>query len=325
MKSVKNVILCIFVFALGASFCSGEVLFEDDFSFLNEEFWSVHSNGGGTAWVEDGCLVIESGGQAGGGTWVTSTQEFIPEEAQTLVFESSDVYLTPPIGDLNDSALWGLDNTIEGVPLYIAFESYWETGLRARFVNGAQREEVLIEGIDVSNLHDYRIEVSRDNADFLVDGELEASINSEHIPYEFPLFLRMDKTSPGWNTYHNVEGVSVSSLPWSDIFIEVTCHNPNVRRQDYLELNIIVQNDTGELVTFDAWIDVLLIGGEPYTGNPVAGPVSVTLGPGGLAETDYSLFVPQGAPLGGPYTLCVLVGDYPVVWNEDCCEFYIVP
>jgi len=90
---------------------------------------------------------------------------------------------------------------------------------------------------------------------------------------------------------------------------------------------IDIVNATPETLIFDAWVDGYLLNGNPYGGNPVLGPVEITLaGNHGFYGVRKHVHIPQTAPYGSPYELCVCTGEYPdSIWAEDCFEFAIVP
>ncbi len=78
--------------------------------------------------------------------------------------------------------------------------------------------------------------------------------------------------------------------------------------------------------TFDAWIDVLLPNGQPFSGNPVFGPMALTLPPGfSVAGYPISLYVPPVAP-AGTYTMIGRTGIYPdTIYDESSFTFDITP
>jgi len=107
------------------------------------------------------------------------------------------------------------------------------------------------------------------------------------------------------------------------VTVSIHCDDPNVRRGELLNVDIALENITEVIQSFELWIDVYLINGDPYDGNPIF-PTPITIGPGGVMETTMSLRIPGTAPIGGPYGLYVRLGLLPGVWDEDYLEFFII-
>jgi hypothetical protein len=109
--------------------------------------------------------------------------------------------------------------------------------------------------------------------------------------------------------------------------VQVTPDTVAVHPGEDLWFTVDVVNETDSTLTFDAWVDGYLPNANPYGGNPVLGPVALTLGPSqGLYGVRRHVTIPWGAPFGSPYKLCVRTGAHPdSVWAEDCFQFAIVP
>jgi len=77
--------------------------------------------------------------------------------------------------------------------------------------------------------------------------------------------------------------------------------------------------------TFDVWIDATLFNGQPFAGNPVFGPMHLTLPPGfSVTGFPISIFVPPVAP-AGIYRLTGKTGNHPdEVFDESWFEFEVV-
>jgi len=103
------------------------------------------------------------------------------------------------------------------------------------------------------------------------------------------------------------------------------CDDPVAPRGGHLEYQAGLVNETGVSWMVDAWIDLYLLNGNPYPGNPYLGPISVSMGPFYEAVQERDEYVPNYAPLGGPYEVCLRCGPYPVVWDETCFEFSVTP
>ena len=55
-------------------------------------------------------------------------------------------------------------------------------------------------------------------------------------------------------------------------------------------------NHTGSPQTFDFHVDIYLPNGNPYPGNPLVGPVTLTIPPGGSVGGNLTHSIPNGAP-----------------------------
>ncbi len=58
------------------------------------------------------------------------------------------------------------------------------------------------------------------------------------------------------------------------------------------------------------WTDLTLPGGSPYPGNPVVGPVTITLPPRQIVSRPLNQTIPGGAVLG-MYVYTAKIGVYP--------------
>ncbi len=97
-----------------------------------------------------------------------------------------------------------------------------------------------------------------------------------------------------------------------------------VPRGGTLGYTVAVTNHGGTSVSFDYWTDIILWTGKPYNGNPVFGPLSVSLNPGQTRQGHISHKVPNNAPLE-TYSCCGRIGSHPDnVWDEDCFQFTVV-
>ncbi|KPJ53297.1 hypothetical protein AMJ39_05175 [candidate division TA06 bacterium DG_24] len=94
----------------------------------------------------------------------------------------------------------------------------------------------------------------------------------------------------------------------------------------WFTVDIAYQAAPPDTLTFDVWLEAYLSNGTPYGGNPVLGPVEITLAAGqGMYGLRRSVHVPSAAPPGSPYRLSVRAGGHPyTIWCEDYFEFAIV-
>jgi hypothetical protein len=90
--------------------------------------------------------------------------------------------------------------------------------------------------------------------------------------------------------------------------------------------DLVVDNCYTNPQALDVWIDATLPNGQEFPGNPVFGPMNLTLPPG-FTVTDFpiSLFVPGVAP-PGTYTLTGRTGMHPdEVQDESSFDFEVTP
>lgn len=115
--------------------------------------------------------------------------------------------------------------------------------------------------------------------------------------------------------------------PVSLLWVQVIPDTTQVRRGEDLWFAVDIVSLTDTTLMFDAWVNGYLPGGEPYSGNPVLGPVELVWGGGfGVYGVRRHVSIPQSAPFGGAYTLSLLTGEHPdSVWAGDGFEFAIVP
>ncbi len=76
--------------------------------------------------------------------------------------------------------------------------------------------------------------------------------------------------------------------------------------------DVRVENRTATPQPYTAWLDAIRADGVVFSGNPVLGPRSATLGAGRAIERRVRLRVPSSAPPSGPHLIRVAIGNYPV-------------
>jgi hypothetical protein len=132
----------------------------------------------------------------------------------------------------------------------------------------------------------------------------------------------MDVTVTAYD-YLPYEGTcEVGGMP--DVTVTLDPDATVVPRGGTLGYTAAVTNHGGTSVTFDYWTDVILWTGKPYKGNPVFGPLSVSLNPGQTRQGHVGHKVPNNAPLE-TYSCCGRIGSYPgSIWDEDCFQFTVV-
>lgn len=117
--------------------------------------------------------------------------------------------------------------------------------------------------------------------------------------------------------------VSINVL--SPLEVEITDAPGQVGQGRKLRWEFTITNVTDQDRTADAWFDAYLRNGSPLPSNPARGPFTGTLGPGEVADFLGVVSIPRNAPLGGPYSICTVLGDDLDEWVSDCFDFSIQP
>ena len=107
--------------------------------------------------------------------------------------------------------------------------------------------------------------------------------------------------------------------------VEITQAPDHVRRGARLRWDFQVTNFSDQDRSVDAWFDAYVLGGAPYTGNPLLGPYTGWLAAGDMAGFHAATKIPSKAPIGSPYRICTVLGTCPDEWVSDCFEFAIQP
>ncbi len=107
------------------------------------------------------------------------------------------------------------------------------------------------------------------------------------------------------------------------VSITLTPDTTVIAKGETMGITFDIHNGSGESKTFDVWTEVTMPGGDPYSGNPHLGPVSVTLASGGTITSYQTFVIPMAAPTG-VYGYEGLLGDYPgTVWDTDSFDLEI--
>jgi hypothetical protein len=86
-------------------------------------------------------------------------------------------------------------------------------------------------------------------------------------------------------------------------------------------VQVLNNEDTPQML--DYWAEVYLPNGNPFQGNPVFGPVTVTIPAGASPSVHLTHFIPPGTPMLS-YTYKGCIGIYDItVWQESSFEFLI--
>lgn len=110
------------------------------------------------------------------------------------------------------------------------------------------------------------------------------------------------------------------------LMVELTPDTTQVQAGDDLWFSVDLEHTTPEVLTFDVWVEGYILGGAPYAGNPVIGPIELTAnGIQGVYGVRRHVHIPAAAPPGGPYRLSMRAGSHPyTIWAEDFFEFAIL-
>jgi len=119
--------------------------------------------------------------------------------------------------------------------------------------------------------------------------------------------------------------VPVQLTVMSPVSTILECDYPVGIRGGFLEFDAGLVNLANIAFKVDTWFDLYLINGAPYPNNPLLGPVVFTLGPYFEGIQTRNEYIPYYAPLGGPYTLYLRCGKYPVIWDTSYFEFTVAP
>lgn len=108
-----------------------------------------------------------------------------------------------------------------------------------------------------------------------------------------------------------------------DLEIAVSPAGAVVPQGGTLSITVTVTNNTEEPQDFYGWTEVYMPNQEPFPGNPVAGPLPVSLGPWETAQRTLTHPVPMNAPLGF-YEYRGCVGTPPnMITDDDFCSFVV--
>ncbi len=126
-----------------------------------------------------------------------------------------------------------------------------------------------------------------------------------------------------WDLYNNFKAQADVSLI-GDLVVSLTPPLPaTVPQGGILEYDVRVTNNTGGMVGFDYWTDVILPNGTTYPpAGALFGPVPVTLGGYSFGSAALSHNIPLTAPLG-TYTYRAYVGGYPGAVDIETFEFTV--
>lgn len=126
----------------------------------------------------------------------------------------------------------------------------------------------------------------------------------------------------GWGIPDAVEALLYAQAPSVDV--EVVPDATVVPRGGTLGYTATLRNTTPAQIMFYARTLVTLPNGNPYPGNPVLGPLPVTLGPHQILEHHVGHAIPPSAPLG-VYEYAMQIGTPPNnLIDEDAFAFEVV-
>jgi len=130
--------------------------------------------------------------------------------------------------------------------------------------------------------------------------------------------------TPGWDQYMgwgrvNANYAVIGAQTPLSLAIDVTPQDTVVAQGGDLTFAVSLENLSAMDALFEGWVDVLLPSGNPFSGNPVAGPVQLLIGSGDAIGRNISLPIPPNAPADAGYQLLVRAGYHSpdlVVFEE---------
>ena len=97
-----------------------------------------------------------------------------------------------------------------------------------------------------------------------------------------------------------------------------------VHRGEELEISLRLENTTNRTLNCRIYTNVILPSGQPFGGNPVAGPVTLSVPPGRVINYDYGHHIPQVAPMGTYTYIGVAEKKNDGVVDIDSFEFTVM-
>lgn len=108
---------------------------------------------------------------------------------------------------------------------------------------------------------------------------------------------RANTTQAWWEGFSH-PGDTYSFLGVKLVDLELDPHGITYHRGETLSYTGTLRNLTGEVQSLYVRADVTLPNGNPFPGNPVLGPIHVTLQPYAVLNRDIQHFIPYSAPFG---------------------------
>jgi len=126
-------------------------------------------------------------------------------------------------------------------------------------------------------------------------------------------------TEEGWY----IDDVSVD-VPLPAVSCDITEDSDLIHWGEYLGYTISLENNTGGPETVQVRTDLWLPDGNPYPGNPILGPASITLPGGAHGSRHFTNLVPAGAPAGF-YSYRVTIEQGGSELDLDAFQFEVAP
>ncbi len=214
-------------------------LINDEFngSELDSSIWSFQSNSAGTSYsVSDGQIYIYGGNTPGGGGGVYSKLGYTPDDYSSLTLEFRARWEI-----IGGGSFWDAVNGWASFGINRYDYKMYATVLESDYDPPAYKME--IEGVDPSEWHVYKINISGTTATFYVDNIIRATF-TEGVPHEKPIHVRIgvgptiDNTGPKYmyldyvRLFENIAPTSDAGGPYlvkadSTIPIDGTGSDPN--------------------------------------------------------------------------------------------------
>lgn len=184
--------------------CSSTSLLCDTFDAppLDTNKWSFQTNGANSSYaIDQGNAIINGGTIDGGGAWLLSNVT-VTANTEPLILETRIKV------NIADGGFWGLIGATHDGTVGMSVSLQGELNANIFASGSGSGESIPIGGVDVTEWHTYRIELTETVAKFFVDDELKLT-NSQYIPIGKPLHLRLDRVSRGQNELLFVDHVEL--------------------------------------------------------------------------------------------------------------------
>lgn len=115
----------------------------------------------------------------------------------------------------------------------------------------------------------------------------------------------------------------VYATTFSDWEADLTLDRDRVQAGATLRISVTVENVSVDDQSVAGWVDLLLPDGSTWRGIPAIGPAYRLIRSGDINKRTVRFTVPRSLAPGGPYTLALRLGDFPVVNSTATAQFTI--
>ncbi len=137
----------------------------------------------------------------------------------------------------------------------------------------------------------------------------------------YPDYLtKIDFSQEKWDEF-----LGIYETPFEVLSLKLTLNTPIVHRGENLKYTTEIGNLSWVSHNLKTWADLTLPNGSPYPGNPVVGPMNLTLGPGQTLQRNLSYGIPLRTPLGTYTTTGNLSTIDDLLLDQDSFNFQVAP